>query len=193
MAKRPRLSPSGPFLGQPPGNFGYVSRILYDTGPDIITNVVEGAPGPPGTSLVDIPLTVAAADLPDLTWEAEGEVTYDILQAGTEDPRLFNVAFTLGLQGVGVPTPTAVVVNQSPAWPHWLPAEDGGNVLPINRGSVHWIWNAATYAPFAAGLNHIMIGLTFFGGGPPVHNAVVQVNAARLWVREYRGVLYTPP
>jgi hypothetical protein len=192
MAYRPRLSPSGPFLPQSPSQFGYISRIWYDVGPDVIANVLEGAPGPPGTILVDIPIVVAAADLADLTWEAEAEVRYAIEIPEPEDPRLFALSFTLGVQPAGAPAATPVIVNDADGWPHFPVLEDGGNANPVNLGLAHWVWDAASF-PMLAGTNHVVCGLTFFGGGPAPHTAIVQVNQARLTVREYRGTTYTPP
>jgi hypothetical protein len=186
MVYRPRLSPSGPYLSNP-GNYGYISRVWYGTGPAQITNVAEGDPGPPGTILVDIPIVVAAGDLGDLTWEAEAEVRYAIEIPEPEDPRLFSLSFTLGVQPAGQPNPTSVIVNPSDGWPHF---ELDGNSDPVNLGLAHWVWDAASF-PMAAGTNHVVCGLTFFGGGPAPHTAVVQVNQARLTVREYRSTTFT--
>jgi len=190
--KRPRLSPSGPFLPPAPGGFGYVSRVFYEQGPLVETNVVEGAPGPPGTILIDIPIVVAAADLPDLTWDAAGEVRFEILQPEPEEPRLFSLGLTIGIQGAGAPTPTPVQFVAVTGWPHFDVDVDG-NPFPQNETVARWAWNAALFAPMAAGTNHVVLGLTFFGGGPPVHNALVGIRSCDLIVREYRGAQFIPP
>ncbi len=189
--KRPRLSPSGPFLPPSPGGFGYVSRIWYEQGPLVQVNVPEGGFGPPGTILIDVPITVAAADLPDLTWVAEGTIDFTILQPEPEDPRLFSLMLAIGIQGAGAPPPaTTVSTTRSTAWPYFF---EDGNPQPQNPTQVKWVWSATTFPIMAAGINHVVLGLTFFGGGVPPHNALVDVRDAEIVVREYRGVQYTPP
>lgn len=176
-----RISPSGPFAPAGGDLDGFVRRIFFARGPAANTDIPEGTT-PPGVTLLDIPVILTADDdLPNLRWVAEAVVTYVVEGDNAEDPRMFSLSTCFGLQAAGAGVPTPVDVRESGGWPYYI---DDDNGQPVNKGVMLYAWDLAHY-PWAVGMNHVTLGVCFFGGG--AHRGIVAQNGASLIVREYRG------